>query len=348
MDQKSYLQNILITILLIGIFCLGFYISYLGLKLSKVFDNNNPKEPPVYQAYNEATPQPINSVNPEKGIYNILFLGHGGTGHSGGGLTDSIIVAHIDTNTKKSTLITIPRDLWVPGNHKINYSAVQSGMNNMGGIIQNVTGLPINYYVAIDFGNFVKMIDSLGGIEVDVPTTFTDNFYPISGKENDTCGFTETEIFELKNKYSGYSLETQFKCRYETISYQKGIAKLDGTSGLKFVRSRHGDSDFGRSLRQTAVLEGVKNKLLSFESLGKLEGIIDSVSKIVKTDLSIGTIKTLVQTVTEKDKYEVNKIQLTTDNVLVASKSNDGQFILIPKSGNLNFSEIKSYIEKNL
>ncbi len=352
MKSEIPYQNTLIAFLLTGIFCLGFYISYLGLKLSNIYVKPTPTPEALTEAmqqpFNEATPAPVNEVNPEKGIYNVLFLGHGGTGHSGGGLTDSVIVIHIDTNSKKAALISIPRDLWVTGNHKLNAVGIQVGYQNLGGTIQSITGLPINYYVAVDFGNFVKLVDSLGGIDVEVPAAFEDAYYPIAGQENNTCGFTEAQINEFKTKYSGYALETQFKCRYEDLKYAKGPATLNGTTALKFVRSRHGDSDFGRSARQFAVLVGIKNKLLNFQSLDKLDSIIDTISKMVKTDLSIGIVKTLITAFGDPNSYQIARVQLTTENVLVSGKSSDGQFILLPKAGNLNFSEIKNYIKNNI
>lgn len=343
-------QNLLISLLLTGIFILGFYISYLGLKLSKVYVKPTPTPEGEFalQSFNEATPEPVNEVNPQKGVYNFLFLGHGGAGHSGGSLTDSIIVVHIDTGAKTGALISIPRDLWVTGNHKLNAAGVQTGYQNLGGVVQNVIGIPINYYVSVDFGNFVKLIDKLGGVNVEVPVSFEDPFYPIAGQENNTCGFSAEEIEAFKAKYSGYALETQFKCRYETLKYGKGPAKLDGTSALKFVRSRHGDSDFGRSLRQFAVLEGILAKLASAQGIGKLDETIDMLSNMIRTDINTGVIKTLISEFGDPKTYTIKRVQLTTDNVLVSGKSSDGQFILLPKAGNLNFSEVKNYIKTNI
>lgn len=350
MRIKINLQDLQISVLLTGIFILGFYVSYLGLKLSKIYVKPTPlpNDENLMQPFNEATPAPVNEVNPQKGVYNFLLLGHGGSGHSGGALTDSIIVINVDTGKKSVGLISIPRDLWVTGNHKINSVGVQVGYQNMGGVVQSVTGIPINYYVSIDFGNFVKLIDSLDGVEVNIPVAFEDPFYPIAGQENNTCGFTAQEIENLKTKYTGYALETQFKCRYETLSYGKGPTKVNGTTALKLSRSRHGDSDFGRSLRQFAILEGILTKLTSAQSAGKLDEIIDTLSKMVKTDINIGVIKTLISDFGDPRAYTIKRVQLTTENVLVSGKSSDGQFILMPKAGNLNFSEVKTYIKTNI
>jgi anionic cell wall polymer biosynthesis LytR-Cps2A-Psr (LCP) family protein len=329
-----------------GVFILGFAIVYFVLTFSKVFVKK-PVATPVSTptSYSESTPSPI--TNP-KGVFNLIFLGYGGAGHSGSYLTDSMIIVHVDTNTGKSTLISIPRDIWVQGNHKINAEASINGFQNIGTTVQNITGQHIDYFVSVDFGGFTKIVDNLGGITVDVPKTFDDPFYPIAGLENETCGKSEDEINQLKAKYSGAQLETQFTCRYEHLHFDKGSTNLDGTTALKFVRSRHGDSDFGRSLRQFAVLIGIESKLISLKSLGKLDSTINTLSNIVRTDLTAGTIKTLINVFGDPGKYKINQIQLTTENVLVEGKSSDGQYILSPKAGIFNYSEIKNYINSNL
>lgn len=340
LNTKNSWQNILITLLLTGIFALGFEISYLSL-------NAFVKKPTAESqtvSFNKVAPALLNNVTKKQGVYNFLLLGYGGLGHSGALLTDSIMVVNVDTQAKKVALISIPRDLWVVGNHKLNSVASTGGFQNVGGVVQNITGLAINYYVSVDFGGIVKIVDTLGGITVDIPKTFDDPFYPITGEENNTCGKTEEEINILKNKYTGYQLETQFTCRYEHLHYDNGLVKLNGTEILKIARSRHGDSDFGRSERQFAILKGIGDKLISMNVIENAGGIIDTFLKIVKTDMSIGMIKTLTNVLGNPSEYSVKSIQLTTENVLSEVKSSDGQYILIPKLGNLNFSGVQNYI----
>lgn len=346
-EKKHLLFNILIGFLLLGILALGFVIAYLSLTYTKIYVKPNTSPPPA-PVFEKSTPAPVNQTNPEKGVYNILFLGYGGEGHDGALLTDSIIVIHIDTNKKKTAYISVPRDLWVSGNHKINGIGATSGFQNVGSTIQEVTGLPINYYVAVDFGGFVKIIDNLGGVTANNPVTFDDPFYPITGQENNTCGMTADQINQLKAKYSGYNLETQFTCRYEHLHFEKGPVNLNGTTALKFVRSRHGDSDFGRSLRQFAVLGGIESKLISIQSAGKIGPTIDALSNIVRTDLTPGVIKSLIEIFGDPKNYSKTQIQLTTDNMLNSGTSADGQFILIPKAGIFNFSAIKKFISDSI
>jgi LCP family protein required for cell wall assembly len=346
-----FLRKILTVIAFLGIFLIGFFIALEGFKISKIFDKNPFRGVlPTPNTFSLATAKPIEQVTPEKqdkGTYNVLFLGYGGGGHSGGGLMDSIIVAHIDLNTKKVTFITVPRDLWVPGNHKINTSAL-AGFDKMGPIVTSVTGLPINYYAAVDFKGFSKIIDALGGITSNTPAAFTDPYYPIPGEENNLCGKSLEEVEALKAKYSGYNLEIQFTCRYEKVSYPQGPVELNGTNALKYVRSRHGDSDFGRSARQMSILEGIAAKLITIKSAGKFDEIVNIVSGMVKTDLDAGTIKSLIQIMGNPEEYKFARIQLTTENFLQSSTSSDRQFILVPKAGSSNFEVIKTHIKSQI
>jgi anionic cell wall polymer biosynthesis LytR-Cps2A-Psr (LCP) family protein len=337
-------ETLTLSIFLVGTFIFGIAISYFGFNVSGIFKS---KPTPTPNSFVIAIPKAINKNNPKEGIYNVLLLGYGGAGHEGSLLTDSMIVLHVDTNAKKATMISIPRDLWVPGNHKINAAGI-AGFENIGPVIQNVTGLPINYYVSVDFGGFIKLIDNLGGIKVNVPNSFDDPFYPITGEENNTCGLTDPEIFELKNKYQGFELERQFTCRYEHLHFEKGPTDIDGKTALKFVRSRHGDSDFGRSLRQFAILTGIGNKLINLKSLNKIDQTVNTLFGIVKTDLDLGTIKSLSEVFNDPNLYKINQIQLSTNNVLNEGFAGDGEYILSPKSGGFNFQSIKDYINSNL
>ena len=339
-------HRILFGIFCIAVFCFGFLLADLGYTLSKMFIK---KETPsqLSDSFTKASPKPLNNHNPQEGVYNVLLLGYGGPGHEGSLLTDSIIVIHVNTNTKKTALISIPRDLWVPGNKKVNTTGV-TGFTNVGPVIQNVTGLPINYFVAVDFGGFTKIINNIGPITVNVPVTFDDPFYPIAGEENNVCGFTENQIFEFKNQFQGFELEKQFPCRYEHLHFDQGQTALDGETALKYVRSRHGDSDFGRSRRQFSILTGLATKLISLQSLSKIDNTINTLSQMVKTDLDFGTIKSLIDVLGNPTSYATTEIQLTTDNVLTQGFATTGEFILTPKAGDFNFTEVKSYITSQL
>ncbi len=143
-------------------------------------------------------------------------------------------------------------------------------------VVGDVVGVPIEYHIAVDFDGFKKLTDALGGVDVEVPVSFDDYFYPIKGKENETCGKSASEIAKLHELYSDTQLHHQFECRYERIHFDKGKNHMDGETVLKFVRSRasvqHG-GDFARSQRQQAVILAMKEKLFSLSAVKKFDDI---------------------------------------------------------------------------
>lgn len=273
-----------------------------------------------------------NVVSEDSNSFNVLLLGYGGTGHSGGGLMDSIIVLHLNKTDKKAALISIPRDFFFSG-HKINEDP------SIKDAVASITGLSIGDYISIDFNNFIKAIDSVGGIDIEIEKPYTDNFYPVRGLENETCGKTNEEISDLHQKYSGFNLEKQFECRYETIHFDTGKTKINGETALKYARSRHGDGDFGRSGRQFVVLKALAKSSWNLEK-------IESMLNLVKTNLELGKIRTLFNFFGNPDDYQISTVHLTDANVLISSKSQNGAYILIPKAGIGNYDEIRKYISK--
>jgi len=160
----------------------------------------------IYKNDSQKTPVAV-----EKTEYNFLLMGFGGAGHDGPYLTDSMMVAHLDTKKNTVSLISLPRDLWVKlpvktkevFHSKIN-SIYQMGMyewKNFPAVVvkktgtpelvkeavKTVTGLQIDNILTVDFKGFEKAVDALGGIDVQVQKTFDDYEYPIEGKEKEMC-----------------------------------------------------------------------------------------------------------------------------------------------------------------
>ncbi len=329
----------------LGTFLLGIVGTYsvLGLVIKKPNQNSAPTK--TYNNLFDTAKVSDESKNQE---FNAVLLGSGGFGHSGGGLTDSIIVVHVNSEDKKAAIISVPRDLYVPGNRKINAEVSVNGVDSIKSVLDEVTGIPINKYASIDFNSLIKLIDTLGGIEVEVPKTFNDNFYPIKGLENELCGKSPEEVASLHTKYSGFELEKQFTCRYEQIHFDKGVTQIDGETALKFARSRHGDSDFGRSERQFSILLGIVKKLSTESPFKNIKDAYEDLSSLVQTDLNVDEAIELFNLYGNPEKYEITQIYLTDQNVLVSGKSSIGEYILLPKSGKNNFNEIKEFISSKL
>ena len=261
--------------------------------------------------------------------FNILLSGYGGFGHSGGGLMDAIIVVHVNVTDKKANIISFPRDFWFSG-HKINADP------SLKDALTGVTGLAISNFISIDFNSFIKMVDLIDGITVDVKKAYTDNFYPVRGLENELCGKLPDEVASLHAKYSGFELEKQFDCRYETISYNVGLHQMNGEEALKYVRSRHGGSDFERSGHQFEVLKAILQKANIKD--------ISSLFNLVNTDLDLDKVNKILTDIGNPLDYAISYIGISDQNVLTQSKSSAGAYILVPKEG----VNIKDYMRESL
>lgn len=291
----------------------------------------------------------------------ILLLGYGGAGHQGGFLTDVIQLLHLDFEKSQLSLISVPRDLWVklPNGKqaKINTAftlgedpnqPIASGGQVAKQMATAVTSLPIDYFIAIDFVGFKRLIgQELDGLEVDVPETLDDSWYPIKGEELNPCGMTPQEVADLTAKYSGFELEKQFECRYEHLYFPQGLVKMEGGDALGYVRSRHGSAggDFSRSQRQHALLKAIGNKLWSIEALENAPAFFEKTAKHVTSDIDLEIVKYLVPALKNVTHFETKSVVLSTENVFTTSKSGAGAFIVVPKT---NWQNVHSFIQQQL
>ncbi|MCR4329329.1 MAG: LCP family protein [Candidatus Roizmanbacteria bacterium] len=341
--------------------CIGMLVYFVFSRVVKIYSK-------VYTS-NTVTQVPL-----KKTEYSIALLGYGGGVHEGTFLTDSIMIVHVNTLEKSAQLISIPRDLWVKvptkskkpyyskinsvyqmGLYTKNYPDVafapkveQPGAQLVKRILSSVTGFSIDRYVAIDFDGFTKVVDLLGGIDVNVAVTFDDYEYPVDGKETDLCGKQPEDLPELE-KIATESPELAFPCRYEHLHFDKGLTTMNGETALKFVRSRHSlqdGSDFGRSARQQLFMEAVAKKALAIGSVPKLLPLLDEVSNHVKTDIALTEMQKFGKEFFSMRDYSTQRVVLSLDNVLKDTYSDDGQYILVPRSGMNTWSGVHSFINK--
>lgn len=309
----------------------------------------------------EITPAFINSLilnkPPQLKMYqgrtNILVLGIPGGDHDGAKLTDSMMTISLDWQKKDAVIVSIPRDVYLDSlKDKINSAYYYGEQKKTGGgllmaksSVEEVIGQPVHYSWVIDFSGFKKIIDLVGGIDVNVEKSFTDDFYPIAGRENDLC-----------------SGDPKFSCRYERLHFEKGLEHMGGDQVLKYVRSRQAEgeegTDFARAKRQQQVILSLKNKVMNS-------------SFILNNIKNVSLFKSAYDEATETDMKLVEQIlfakyflQVPDDKIrrLVLDDGNgsegrkgflvnpplekyNGEWVLIPRPG--SFSEIHQYIECN-
>lgn len=278
-------------------------------------------------------------VGEENDRVNILLLGMGGEGHDGAYLTDTMIFASLKPSTKQVAMLSVPRDLTTPvsGWRKLNsvnaYAEKElpgSGGEETAKAFAELLQTPVTYYVRVDFAGFERIIDEIGGVEINVENTFDDYTYPAEGQEDNP------------NYYA----------RFEHLHFDAGLQKMDGSTALKYARSRHAygveGSDFARARRQQLLLQAVKEKLLSRQTLLNpvvLTKLISEFNQDVSTNLGTWEILRLWDLFKDVNKEQIINEVLSDapDGLLVSGKGQDGAYILTPRSG--NFSEIRGLVQ---
>src|SRR6266699_1661198 len=219
-------------------------------------------------------------------------------------LAQSDIVVTIDPASKSVGMLSIPRDFWIRvgnGMHKLDeaYSlggpAIGTGAYSPGGVaLSRLTifqdfGIPINYYAWVGLDGFVKVIDTVGGVDVDVLHPITDDNYP------DDVGNNTGDIYAYKRLY-----------------IPPGPQHLSGPEALEYVRSRHADlvGDFGRSARQQQVLSALKPKLNNSDIISKLPDIAHDLDGYVKTDMQLTDVLKLANFARGLDPNSIQRVIL--------------------------------------
>lgn len=275
------------------------------------------------------------------GLTNLVFMGIGGEGHEASNLTDSMIFISINHDSAMITTLSIPRDIWVDSmKAKINTAYYYGKERRAGGgidlaksAVSEVTGQPIHYAVVLDFSGFIKTIDSVGGIEVDVERSFDDYKYPIPGKEN-----AEPE-----------------SDRYEYLHFDAGLQRMDGARALKFARSRYaqGDegTDFARSARQNKIVLAFIDKVFSTETFlnpSNITSMVDNLQDSISSDISkeeiAGFLKLSLNWKDSGKKLSNGSLKEYLINPKDKSPY-DGQWVLVPLT---NWQEIHDYIKELL
>ena len=159
--------------------------------------------------------------------------------------TDTIILVSIDPATNRLGILSIPRDLFVvvPGyseRHRINEALALGEWQRLGygpqlamQTVQQNFGIRVHDYVTVEFEAFVAIVDAMGGIDLLVPTTINDRYYP-----DQSFG-------------------------YDPFYIEAGLQHLDGATALKYARTRHSSNDFDRALRQQQVIYAIRDKALN-------------------------------------------------------------------------------------
>lgn len=259
---------------------------------------------------------------------NVLLLGYGGPGHDGPYLTDSIMLLSIRPGSREAIMISLPRDLWVKipalpqngymigklnsayaiGTDQRDYPNIRSDWKTgIGGgdlaaaTVSQVTGQPVNYWVGLDFKAFRSVVNALGGIRVDVPTTLDDPYFPAG----ESTGMMHVHI-------------------------GAGWQQFDGERALEYARSRETTSDFDRSRRQQLIMLAVRQRVFSLNAIPRLLSLLGALQDNVRTNLRPAEMQQLAALAGRLKDQDLRRVAIDTSNLLRSGYSHDGQYILQP------------------
>jgi LCP family protein required for cell wall assembly len=205
---------------------------------------------------------PVQQINFPENVVNILLLGSDEAPHRFGHRTDTIMILSIHPDSKRVTILSIPRDLFVyiPGWRvdRINVADTFGGIEMVYQTILYNFGIEIDYWVRANFKGFVEAVNHLGGINVKVGSYLYDE-----------CGGVYYE-------------------------YYPGTYSMDGQTALCYVRMRKTTSDFHRILRQQEVLQAVFQKVLSLDGLTKIPQLYGEFNQWVEGDIELTDLLPLI------------------------------------------------------
>lgn len=326
--RKRKWRKWLLVLLAIALIFGAWYAStiYSAYKSATV-KNSNVNSSTVLKHASAADSEPI----------NVLLIGIEGENYPGGMLSDSIMVASVDPKTKSVSLLSVPRDLYVNipgyGKDKINSAhadgvaeSKKTGDKGRGPAlltqtITNTFGIPIHYFVRLDFDGFRKLIDAIGGVDINVKTAINDPLFP-----NGTGG-------------------------YAPFSMKVGPQHMNGEVALKYARSRETSSDFARAARQQEIVSATKDKLLSAGVLANPKKVTDIISVIgdhILTDFSAADLTEVIALSKQMSNPTVRTEVIDNSaelGLLRDTKSPIGAYILQPVLGADNYRGLQAFAQ---
>jgi len=262
--------------------------------------------PPVNILGVKTTPKPAASPGAP---FTVLLLGSDDDGKNKSPLTQSMILVRVEPASKHVTMLSIPRDLWVPlstgGSAKIDAAYAYGGASAAIATVERNFHVHIDEYAWVGLTGLIKLIDQLGGIDLFVTNPVLDDFYPDDIGGGDLYG-------------------------YKRVAVLPGAQHLDGASALQYVRSRHNDvnGDFGRSARQQQVLLAIKAKASTLNA-ADLPDIVNALSGRFKTSMGLDRVRSLLSVASAFDLANVNQVVLYVPNFTSYGQIS-GQSVLLP------------------
>lgn len=249
---------------------------------------------PIFQAAATSTAisGPLPNLNPTQ-PFTVLLLGSDDDSKFVPGRlnTQSMILLRVDPSTKQATVLSIPRDLWVQipneGWGKISWGYQNGGASGAVAAVESNFKVHVDDYVWIGLNGLVKLIDTLGGVNLQVTNPVLDDYYP-------------ADLNSAEDPYG-----------YYRVALLPGATHMDGVQALQYVRSRHGDvrGDFARSERQQQLLLALKAGA-SHVNVTDLPQLANAFNGELKTSIGLDRLRALVSIANDFNGPNVHRVLL--------------------------------------
>ena len=228
-------------------------------------------------------------------VLNILLVGCDSRKQGGSGRSDTMILISINEDTQKIHMTSIMRDCYVSipgkGNNRINAAYAYGGGSLLLDTVKSNFSMDVDRYVAIDFYSFVDIIDTMGGVDIEV----SEEEIPV----------LNAYVKEL-NKLNGREESTWFLT-------DSGLQHLNGTQALGYARIRYvGNGDFQRTERQRLVVSKVFDKAKNMNLL-EINNLLTTLFPEIKTNMTESEIMSLLLKATTYLTYDLDSMRLPVD-----------------------------------
>ncbi|MGC9333716.1 MAG: LCP family protein [Anaerolineae bacterium] len=252
----------------------------------------------------------------EGGRLNLLLVGidrRSGTGWTY--RTDTLMVVTMDPGDRSAGILSIPRDLQIPipgqGSDRINTANVYGyrqdypggGPGLLKATVEANFGIPIDGYLMVDFDTFVRIVDALGGIDLDVPKALHDTRYP-DPRPGDPHAF-------------------------KTIHFDAGLQHMDGQRALQYARSRMSTSDFDRAKRQQQIVVALRERALRLDTIPRWPLAAQTVVNGIKTDLGLRELLFVASVAVQVDTGGLQRVVLEPP-LVTGHRRADGAAVQLP------------------
>lgn len=277
--RKVRKLSLILVPLIVLFIAVGCYIGYLYITTGNVLSDSYEDDGREKSDLRDTV------VDPDFDNVTVLIMGVDTSDVRGGAesaRTDTLMLATLNKDDKSVKLLSIPRDTYtfipeVGYEDKINHAHHYGGTKGTIDTVENLLDIPVDYYVKLNFEAFIDVVDTLNGIEVEVPYEFT---------------------------------EQDSKDKQGAIHLMPGLQELDGEEALALARTRKLDNDIERGKRQQQIIQAITDKAVSFNTLFKVDELVKSIGDNMTTNMTFSEMQSFVSYLTAGKALNIETLTL--------------------------------------